>query len=204
MDERVVGGAAAIVAYILWRRGVLQNAWAALWGQLQRAAAPTTNASLLSMVLAPGGNVGTSGGTPTGDIWQQSGCNPGNYSCYNAWQATNPDAKIVATEPQGLAATIAQYGSDLYNWCLAWVNKTRQAAGFPVGVYGAGTAQGACSQLSLRPGVAPAGATVCFAGAPGHIGIANGGDSYTSAGLVHGGLVTQAYVNNPDYIGWSL
>lgn len=203
MDEKVVGGAAAIVAYILWRRGVLQNTWAALWGQSQRAPATTTNASLLNMLLSPGGNVGSDTVTnPAGDMWQQSGCNPGNYSCYNAWTATNPDAKIVTAEPQGTASLIASVGTDFYNWCLAWVNRTRQAAGLPVGPYGAQTAQDACNQLSLRPGIAPAGASICFRG--NHIGIANGGDSYTSAGLVHGGTVTQPYLNNPTYAGWSL
>jgi hypothetical protein len=204
MDDRVVAAVAALVAYVLWRRGVVQGAWNALFSggsertignvqgwasQLLTNAAATTPAPATNPGATPAPSPGSS--PITGDTPPASGA--------------SSDADVFARIPQGLSATIAQYGNDLYNWCLAFVNKTRQAAGRAIGPYGAGTAIAACNQLHLLPGVAPTGATVCFSGGPsGHIGIANGGDSYTSAGLIHGGLTTRSYLQNPAYMGYAL
>jgi hypothetical protein len=208
MDERAAAALVALIAYILWRRGVISQAWAALWGASDRR---ITSSSAQTMIA---GMIGAGATSDAAAVDRQtafeSRLNTVLPATGGTGDATVGNPAVVAAEPAGLAATIRQYGSDLYNWCLAFVNKTRQAAGLPVGPYGAQTAAAACSQLQLHSGQAPAGATVCFSDAPGsgsvagHIGIADGGDSYTSAGLVHGGIVRRPYLHNPQYIGFAL
>jgi hypothetical protein len=190
-------GLGLFVVAILAASGTLKQLWDAVMSAEQSAS------SSPSPTPAGGSGVAPSSGTTATPIVGATGKT-------GAQNVTIPAAAsaTLAAIPAGLAATVTQHGSDLYNWCLAFVSNVRQAAGTWNPLYGAPTAAAACSQLTLSKGLAPAGATVCFAptdtNPAGHIGIANGGDSYTSAGIVHGGLTTGSYVTNPTYQGWAL
>jgi hypothetical protein len=206
-NGNIAVGIGLFVVALLAATGKLQQLWTAIMKAempMQNVGSATVDTSTLSPTSSPAGGGGApSSSPPTNPIIGAAA----PKGAQNVIIPTSGAATLAAI-PTGLAHTVAQYGSDLYNWCLAFVSNVRSAAGNWSPVYGAPTAAAACSQLSLRKGLAPPGATVCFAptstNPAGHIGIANGGDSYTSAGIIHGGLSTGPYVSNPQYLGYAL
>jgi hypothetical protein len=180
--NHALAAAAGALALTLYERGVFQSVWAALQG-------PDIGLALGDGAPPGGGGAATQGIPPPAAQTAAGGLD----------FAAAGNAVIAQGAPGG--------GSDWLNWCLNWVNRTYQALGHPLAALGAPTAAAACSGLSLRPGVAPKGAIVCFAPTPpnpdGHIGLANGNNTYTSAGVTHGGLSVLDYLGNPLYRGWS-
>jgi hypothetical protein len=174
--NHALAAAAGALALTLYDRGVFQSVWSALQGQ--------------DIAL----NLG-SGAPPAGGGAQNigSGQPPAPAGTAGGGFDFLPTANAVIAQgpPDGT--------HDWLNWCLNLVNRTYAALGHPLAALGAPTADQACSQLPLKPGIAPKGSIVCFRG--NHIGLSNGNNTYTSAGLIHGGLAVEDYLSNPSYIG---
>lgn len=146
-----------------------------------------------------------SGGTPLAEsLGGASSVNISNGGITQTPFAGGNDALAAAEN----ATTAEKSPSDWLNWCLQWVDDTRARLGLSVSTGPGGraaTAANACAQHSLTKGIAPRGASVCFAPTPtnaaGHIGISQGNCQYMSAGLP-GGVQVQDYCNNGGYLGY--
>lgn len=179
--NHALAAAAGALALTLYDRGIFQSVWAALHGPDVPLDMPAQKIG--SGVYAPPGQ------PPAQNIGSGAGLGGVDF-------AAAGNAVIREGTPGG--------GSDWLNWCLNWVNRTYQKLGLGKSALGAGTALDACNQFSLKPGIAPKGAIVCFDSTePGHIGLSNGNNTYTSAGLIHGGLAVRDYMSNPNYRGWT-
>lgn len=174
------------VAATLYNRGVIQGFFGALRGSAPKpfaqAPAPgqagTAPSGTLPLPSWVGGGTALPGGT-------------GIIGAGNDQLAQAESAVTAGGAPGG--------GNDWLDWCLQWADQVRQKVGLST-FFGVATAGDACGSTRLTSGPAPRGSLVCVGS--NHIGVSDGGCTYTSVGIYHGGPVSLNYCNDKNYRGY--